>query len=105
MPGSKYLYLGYDYAGNVSAYELKGGENLLDLVELESAYAVAAPGETVTLENTAEHAFGVEVSCPFRRILRRKWWRPTEIPAASAPGSPGSSRFPPGSWITAGPSG
>lgn len=60
--GSKYLYLGYDYAGNVSAYELKGGENLLDLVELESAYAVAAPGETVTLENTAEHAFGVEVS-------------------------------------------
>ncbi len=39
---SKFMYLGYDYAGNVSAYELQGGEYLLDWIDLKPGYGVPA---------------------------------------------------------------
>ena len=59
---SKFMYLGYDYAGNVSAYEIQGGEYLLDWVDLKPDTVFLRPGDTMTVENVAEHPFGVEAS-------------------------------------------
>ena len=59
---SKFMYLGYDYAGNVSAYELRGGEYLLDYIDLQPNPVFLRPGNTMTVENVAEHPFGVEAS-------------------------------------------
>ena len=50
------------YAGNVSAYELQGGEYLLDWVDLKPDTVFLRPGDTMTVENVAEHPFGVEAS-------------------------------------------
>ena len=59
---SKFMYLGYDYAGNVSAYELQGGEYLLDWIDLKPDTVFLRPGDTMTVENVVEHSFGVEAS-------------------------------------------
>lgn len=52
---SKYIYLGYDYAGNVSAFELSGGESLLEYVELTPDSKTMHVGETVQIQNTANY--------------------------------------------------
>lgn len=52
---SKYMYLGYDYAGNVSAFELSGGQNLLDYVELTPEKDMLYVGDQVKIQNTSEN--------------------------------------------------
>lgn len=52
---SKYIYLGYDYAGNVSAFELSGGDSLLEYVELTPESKTLHVGETLRIENTANY--------------------------------------------------
>lgn len=52
---SKYMYLGYDYAGNVSAFELSGGQNLLDYVELTVDKDMLHVGDQVKIQNTSDN--------------------------------------------------
>lgn len=51
---TKRMSLCYDYAGNVSAWEIRGCADLLEYVELDPASAVIQPGESLTIENVAE---------------------------------------------------
>lgn len=65
---SKALMFYYDYAGNVSAYELTGGENLLNYIDLKADKTEIMAGDTITVENVAENDFNTalywEVSDP-----------------------------------------
>lgn len=58
----KLVYFAGDYAGNVSAYELTGGEALLDLVELQPDATSIYVGEAIQIKNVAENAMGTKIS-------------------------------------------
>lgn len=53
-PDMKLMHFYYDYAGNVSAYEISGGENLLDYVDLKAEKTGIAVGDTLTITDVGE---------------------------------------------------
>ena len=59
---SKQIFLAFDYAGNVSAYEMAGGEALLDLVEMKPEKTRINAGETIRIQNVAENDFATNPS-------------------------------------------
>ena len=56
-PNTKNLKLYYDYAGNCSAFEIQGGENLLQYVDLAAEKTTICPGETLTITDVGEADF------------------------------------------------
>lgn len=58
---SKRISLSYDLAGNVSAFEVKGGSNVLEYVDLQTDITQIKPGDTLTIKNVA--------TAPFNTIL------------------------------------
>lgn len=58
---SKIIYLGYDYAGNCSAYEVSGSE-LAENIVLKADKELLYVGETLTIENIGETSYDTSLS-------------------------------------------
>ena len=59
--GTKVLDLAFDCAGNTSAVVFEQGEAVRNYVNLAAEKTILDPGETLTIENTAENLFDVQI--------------------------------------------
>ncbi len=61
---SKYVFFAYDYAGNVSAFEILGGEHLTENISLTADKTTIMVGETLTVTDVGE--------APYNNVLTWK---------------------------------
>ncbi len=58
----KFLAFYYDYAGNCSAYEFRGGDYMAEYVDLTAEKTTINLGETLTITDVAENEFNTTLS-------------------------------------------